>query len=96
MLPLKLRFDDQTENLARQQDAKAYELRHERATLDLRPHGTEVFDYATAQLRIQRGAHHLDEALPSGQTERVRAAYLLLRQGCDELGVWLRSRGVNV
>lgn len=55
-----------------------------------------VSDYASAGIKIDIGKQHLDESLPNGQYARTRAAYMLMRAGVDELGVWLRSRGVAV
>lgn len=55
-----------------------------------------VPDYATATNHIDLAVAALSEALPSGQDMRIQAAYLLLRAGVDELGVWLRARGMKV
>jgi len=84
------------ENPADRADARAWELRHATKTLHLAPAPAQVFDYAGAAQRIQRGLFHLDEALPAGQEERVRVAFMLLRAGTEELAVWLRSRGLDV
>lgn len=56
----------------------------------------DVMDYAAAGIKIDIAKMHLDESIPSGQLARTRNAYLLMRAGVDELGVWLRSRGVEV
>lgn len=55
-----------------------------------------VTDYAEALNHIDAGAVHLAESLPGAQLERTVTAYLLLRAGVEELGVWLRARGVDV
>lgn len=56
----------------------------------------EVFDYAEPGLLIEAAATVLRESLPNGQLERTRLAYQMLRHGTEDLGRWLRSRGVAV
>lgn len=53
-------------------------------------------DYASAGLKIDLAALHLDEALPNRQQLRTQAAYKLLAEGVQELGVWLRGNGYEV
>lgn len=53
-------------------------------------------DYATAGMAVQRAMHHLDESLPTGQRRRGELAYRMLREGTDDLGVWMRRRGYRV
>lgn len=53
-----------------------------------------VLDYAEAGMAVEAAAAHLRESIPNGQLERTRQAYALLRQGTEDLGRWLRSRGV--
>lgn len=83
-------------------DTAAWELRHERAGFSIvpAPYTADKVpvppDYAGPTLKIQRAMFHLDEALPSAQKERSETAYQLLREGFDELGAWLRARGVKV
>lgn len=90
------KFVDQTQVVRRLRTERSHALRHERNHLDVRPHGTEVFDYSGSLQSVQVGLTTLDEALPAGQSERVREAFLLMRQGVEELAVWLRARGVEV
>jgi hypothetical protein len=59
-----------------------------------RPLDYTVFDYAEAGMAVETAATHLRESIPNGQLERTRQAYALLRQGTEDLGRWLRSRGV--
>jgi hypothetical protein len=56
----------------------------------------EVRDYADPGLAVEAGAQALRESLPNGQLDRTVAAYNLLRQGTEDLGRWLRARGVPV
>jgi hypothetical protein len=53
-------------------------------------------DWASAGLKIDLGKSALDEALPNGQLHRAAEAYRLLRQGAEELAVWLRMQGADV
>jgi hypothetical protein len=55
-----------------------------------------VPDWSESGMRIQLGMHHLDESLPNGQLARTTKAYLLARQGIEDLGSWLRLNGVDV
>jgi hypothetical protein len=55
-----------------------------------------MLDYAMAGTLIDRAVHHLDEALPTGQKRRGELAFALLRQGVDELAVWMRAVGYVV
>lgn len=54
----------------------------------------QVLDYAEAGMAVEAAAMALRESLPNGQLERTRVAYALLRQGTEDLGRWLRARGV--
>lgn len=54
------------------------------------------FDWASAGLKIERGVAHLSESLPNGQCRRTEEAFKLLRQGVEELGCFLRARGLDV
>lgn len=56
----------------------------------------EVRDYSDPGLAVEAGAAALRESLPNGQLDRTVAAYNLLRQGTEDLGRWLRARGVPV
>ena len=60
------------------------------------PEGNPDFDWGTAGTKIDFAVTHLDEALPNGQAERCRHAFMLLRMGVEELGCWLRANGVKV
>lgn len=60
------------------------------------PVAATVPDYATAMNHVDIATAALSEALPGGQELRIQAAYMLLRAGVDELGVWLRARGMKV
>lgn len=55
-----------------------------------------VFDYSSASMKCDAALSALDEALPLGQHERIRLAYTMLRDGTDELGRWLRAKGMHV
>lgn len=55
-----------------------------------------VFDYAEAGNKVDAGKLALDEAVPNGQRERVLLAYNLLREGVEDLGRWLRAKGLPV
>lgn len=67
---------------------------------DRRSSTTSVYvstvDYGSAGNLLDRAIHHLDEALPTGQKRRAELAFAMLRQGCEELGVWLRAKGYKV
>lgn len=84
-----------------QTQARLYTLLHEaNGVLSTKPLDTplhyEVRDYADAGLRIDIGASALNESLPNGQLQRTIVAYNLLREGVEDLGRWLRARGVGV
>lgn len=73
--------------------------RSQQRTLDTSPAPPlqfDILDYAEAGLSIDAAMMALNEALPSGQLDRVVAAYNLLRRGTEDLGRWLRARGVGV
>ncbi len=53
-------------------------------------------DYGAAGLKVDRAKHHLDESIPNKQHGRTVAAYHALREGCDELYLWLRLNGYKV
>lgn len=52
-----------------------------------------ILDYSVAAGKIDRAVHHLDEGLPTGQRQRCEQAFKLLREGVEELGVWMRATG---
>lgn len=53
-------------------------------------------DYATAGTLIDRGVHHLDEALPVGQKKRAELAFRMLESGVDQLRIWMQAKGYSV
>ena len=69
--------------------------RREKPTLDATPI-TGVLDYAASCQAVSLAVHHLDEALPTGQAERVAASYPMLLLGVIELGKWLQAKGYNI
>jgi hypothetical protein len=87
-----------SENLARLRSAVAEQARRAPSgDLDVRPFKTEVtFDWAAAGIKMDLAKHHLDEALPNGQLQRAQQAFLLMRQGVEELACFLRAKGVEV
>lgn len=87
---------DESERLALDRAATAQAHRHDAGTLNLYPYPAEVFDYSRSAQRIEAAMLQLNEGLPCAQMARVRSGFLLLRQGVEELAVWLRSRGVDV
>jgi hypothetical protein len=85
----------------RVKDLRAYIDSHRRepnGSLDTKPlpGNNPHFDWGAAGLNIDFAKHHLDEGLPNGQLLRVRASFMLMRQGVEELAVWLRAKGVDV
>ena len=53
-------------------------------------------DYSTSTMRIQTGLRTLDESLPNGQKVRSETALQLMRQGMEELAVWMRESSYRV
>lgn len=53
-------------------------------------------DYGSAGLKVDRAKHHLDESIPNKQHDRTCAAYRALREGADELYLWLKLNGYKV
>lgn len=76
--------------------AKLESLRREVRNMDSNPTAATVQDYSGPCLKIQHGLHHLDEGLPIGQANRVEAAFAMLREGTEELAVWLRHKGYKI
>ena len=52
-----------------------------------------IADYASAGLKIDLAKHHLDESIPGQQKERTEAAMRAMREGIQELNVWLVLNG---
>lgn len=75
--------------------ARAESYRREKPTLDATPI-TGVLDYAASCQAVSLAVHHLDEALPTGQAERVAASYPMLLLGVIELGKWLQAKGYKI
>lgn len=50
-------------------------------------------DYASAGVKLDLGRAHLDEAIPNKQRERAVEALRLMREGVEELSVWMRMNG---
>jgi len=74
-------------------------FRREQPSMRTTPLTAEEFgllDYSTAGGKIDRAIMHLDEGLPTGQRQRCEAAYKLLAEGIQELGVWMRAAGYKV
>lgn len=75
---------------------RAEPYRRERPTMTTFPKVAIVSDYSTGGLRIDLALAHLSESLPNGQLRRTELAMKDLRQGVDELSVWLRSAGYDI
>ena len=70
-------------------------LRREAFSTTVTQHSVGSIDYASAGLKVDLACSHLEESLPNRQLERTSAAYKLLNEGVQELGVWLRANGYN-
>jgi hypothetical protein len=91
-------MNEQSESIAREHAERAEIARRDYSqSIDTRPLAPGVsFDYASAGLKMDQARHHLDESIPNAQHTRTREAFLLMRQGVEELACWLRSKGVDV
>lgn len=65
-------------------------------TLHNTPAHGPLLDYASAGLKVDVALHHLDESLPGRQRARTTLAFKALREGVEELAVWLRANGYDV
>jgi hypothetical protein len=91
-------MNEVSEKTARERSSGAEDARRSPSgDLEVLPFKTGVtFDWGAAGIKIDVAKHHLDESIPNGQMERTQNAFLLMRQGVEELACFLRAKGVKV